>query len=178
MLLLFSLFCLFSELATLLVPLCQGVTLLPCLLMGLPDLQTLWACENIHEPQTVKFEVQKCENYGTLYYLHTRLSPRWKRTLAKYSMTDILLTLVSNIYKAALISLFMAPQRLNKLWEVGFQFPFILTGKSQWLFQQANHGAYPNPGIQVGPRSRILELLRRRLKQSLACLWCRLARLK
>ena len=42
---------------------------------------------------------------------------------------------------------------------------------------QANHGAYPNPGIQVGPRSRILELLRRRLKQSLACLWCRLARL-
>lgn len=123
---------LFSELATLLAPLC--ITLLPCLLMGLPDLQTLSACETIHEPQTVKFEVQKCENYGTMYYLHTRLSPRWKRTLAKYSMTDILLTLVSNIYKAAPISLFMAPKRLNKLWEVGFQFPFILTGKSTMVF--------------------------------------------
>ena len=32
----------------------------------------------------------------------------------------------------------------------------------QWLFQQANHAAYSNPGTQLGAQTRILALFRRR----------------
>ena len=40
------------------------------------------------------------------------------------------LTLVSNVCEAALISWFWASNRLNKLPEVHFEFPFILIDKS------------------------------------------------
>ena len=62
--------CLFIELATLLVSLC--ITLLPCLLMGLLDMQTLWAHETIHVPQTV--------NWGKKY-VKTALSPNKRKGL-------------------------------------------------------------------------------------------------
>ena len=44
------------------------------------------------------------------------------------------ITVVSNICKAALTSLLWAPDRLNKLLEVYFEFPVILIGKSTIAF--------------------------------------------
>ena len=44
------------------------------------------------------------------------------------------LTLVSNICEAVLRSLLWAPNKLKKLPEVGFQFPFNLIGKSTMAF--------------------------------------------
>ena len=44
------------------------------------------------------------------------------------------LTLVSNLYKAGPISLFLALNAPNELPEVHFKFPFILIGKSIMAF--------------------------------------------
>ena len=44
------------------------------------------------------------------------------------------LTLVSKVFEAAPISLFWAPDGLNKLPEVCFEFPFNLIGKSTMAF--------------------------------------------
>ena len=44
------------------------------------------------------------------------------------------LTFASNVRKAAEISLFWAPNGLNELPEVKFEFPFILIGKSTMAF--------------------------------------------
>ena len=44
------------------------------------------------------------------------------------------LTLVSNVFEAAPISLFWAPDGLNKLPEVCFEFPFNMIGKSTMAF--------------------------------------------
>ena len=63
------------------------------------------------------------------------------------------LTPVSNVFEAAPISLFWAPGGLNKLPEVCFEFPFNLIGKSTMTFSLANHGAFSNPGTQVGAQN-------------------------
>ena len=50
------------------------------------------------------------------------------------------------------MSLLWPPNRLNKLPEEHFKFSliFIHLANGQWHFKQANHGAYSNPGTQVG----------------------------
>ena len=55
--------------------------------------------------------------------------------------------------------LFWVPNRLNELPEVPFKFPFILFGK---------HGAYLNPGIQVGAQNKDFgAVMQMKLNQSL-----------
>ena len=44
------------------------------------------------------------------------------------------LTLKSNLYEAALISMFWAPNEVNELLQERFEFPFILKGKSTMAF--------------------------------------------
>ena len=46
------------------------------------------------------------------------------------------LTSVSNVYKAAPISLFWAPNGLNELLEIRFEFPFRLIGKLTMAFSR------------------------------------------
>ena len=60
----------------------------------------------------------------------------------------------SKVCEAAPISLFWASNGLNELPEVSFEFPFTLIGKSEMaFFYQVNHGAYSNPGTQVGAKN-------------------------
>ena len=68
------------------------------------------------------------------------------------------LTPVSNVCKAALKSLFWAPNGLNELTEVCLEFPFNLIGKSTMAFfnRLIYHGAYSNPGAQVDRLSQSL----------------------
>ena len=73
------------------------------------------------------------------------------------------LTPVSNVCEAAPISLFWAPNGLNELPEVHFQFPFNLIGKSTMAF--FNRPIMARAQILVHgwePRTRILALFRRR----------------
>ena len=64
------------------------------------------------------------------------------------------LTLVSNACNAAPISLFRAPNGLNKLLEMHFKFPFNLIGKLIMTFLKASHSACSNPGKQVGTQNK------------------------
>ena len=58
-------------------------------------------------------------------------------------------------------SLFLAPNGLNELLEVRFEFPFNLIGKfTMAFFQQANPRAYSNPGTQMGAQSKDLKGLK------------------
>jgi len=72
------------------------------------------------------------------------------------------LSLVSNVCKAVPTSLFQAHNGFNELLETHSEFPFNLLVNWQWLFKQANHGAYSIPGTQVGTQTRISSLFRRR----------------
>ena len=71
------------------------------------------------------------------------------------------LTLVSNVCKAAPKSLFWAPNGLNELLDMRFEFPFNLIGKSTMAFfnRLIDHGAYSNVSTQV---EAYLELFNRR----------------
>ena len=51
--------------------------------------------------------------------------------------------------------MFWAPNGLNELSQVRFELPFILIGKSTMAFL-TDHGAYSNPGTQVGSRLETL----------------------
>ena len=73
------------------------------------------------------------------------------------------LTSFCNVCEAVPRSLFWAPNGFNELPEVRFEFPFILPDR------QIDNGffnrpimACSNPGTQVGPRTRISALFRRR----------------
>ena len=55
------------------------------------------------------------------------------RCVASY-LADVILNSVSNVCEAVPKSLFWVPNRLNKLPEVRFEFPFTLIGKSTMAF--------------------------------------------
>ena len=66
-------------------------------------------------------------------------------------------TPVSNACEAAPTYLFWAPNGLNELLEMRFEFPFNLIGKlTIAFFKQANYGAYLNSGTQVGAQNKNL----------------------
>ena len=51
--------------------------------------------------------------------------------------------------------MFWASEGLNELSEVRFEFPYILIGNLTMAFL-TDHGAYSNPGTQVGSRLETL----------------------
>ena len=67
----------------------------------------------------------------------------------------------SNICKAALWSFLWAPNDSMNYQKCVLKFPSTCLANRQWLFQQANHGAYSNPGTQWGSRTRISVLFHR-----------------
>ena len=72
------------------------------------------------------------------------------------------LTSVSGVCEAAPISLFWAPNGLNELPEVHFEFPFILIGKSTMTFSTPIMARTQIRVHRWGPRTGILALFRRR----------------
>ena len=72
------------------------------------------------------------------------------------------LSLVRNVCKAVPTSLFQPHNGFNELLEMHSKFPFNLLVNWQWLFKQANHGAYIRILVyRWRLRTRILALARR-----------------
>ena len=62
---------------------------------------------------------------------------------------------VGNVFEAVTEILVPDPQRTQRLPEIRFEFHFNLIGKSTMAcFGKANHGAYSNPGTQVGAQNK------------------------
>ena len=72
------------------------------------------------------------------------------------------LTTVSNVCEAAPISLFWAPDALNELPEVRFEFPFILIGKSTIAFWTGQSWRVLKSWYTGGGKTRISALFSRR----------------
>ena len=78
-----------------------------------------------------------------------QFSPLFGRNSSRLSRGPYIIS-VSNVCEAALISSFLALNRLNELPECISDFLSSWLVNRQCLFQQANHGAYSNPGTQMG----------------------------
>ena len=63
--------------------------------------------------------------------------------------------------------MFWAPNGVNDLPEMRFEFLFTLIGKSTMDFLTGHHGAYSNPGTQLGPEQRFRRCSADGLNQSL-----------
>ena len=78
----------------------------------------------------------------------------FRKMLSKYTIFSTVFSKivapVSNICKAAPISLIWLPNRLNKLPEMVSNFPSNWMVNWQWFFSQANPGMYLNTGAEVG----------------------------
>ena len=92
----------------------------------------------------------------TLQIIKTHISLKWRNNKESTSSCSLRgrrnLTSVSNVCEAVPRSLFYfrPPTDWTKYRKGVSNFLLIWLANRRWLFEQANHGAYSNPGTQVG----------------------------
>lgn len=69
-------------------------------------------------------------------------------------IADIIQPWLVNVFQAVLITLLWALNRLNKLPQECFEFPFIWIGKCTMAFLTGYHSAYSNPVTQLRDQNK------------------------